>query len=209
MNGAQSSVTFTVTYSASTNKFTIAGNAQFDLLSSTGDNTSEGIYDLIGISDSVDYSNVTSVVGGTAVGTVYQTQFMLQNYVDAEDNQLSRFPTVNKSASGTTTLLRFGVDEIFEFSFKYITNIQQSASSPIRNNSTGKEDFRAFMQHATQKKPVDFYPDEDDNSVHYRIILDSSAESSDGTGYKLNERFDRGTVGYFDTGVMKFRKVDT
>ena len=205
MNGVGALVSFTVTFNRTTRIFTIAGDAAFSLLVDTGANEADGIYTVLGISVATDFSGVTSVVGASAVGTVYQTQFKLQDFIHADNNQSQRFAEVNKAASGMTTLVTFGTDQIFEMSFKWLTDRTQHATSPIRSGTIAT--FTAFMQWATLKKVFEFYPDESDATDYYKVILDSSAESSGGTGYKLNPKYGMGLQGYYDTGVMKMRVV--
>jgi len=205
MNGVGSTVTFTVSFNRSTRIFTIAGDGSFNLLVSTGDNAASGIYSVLGIATASDFTGVTSVVGSTAVGTYYQTQFKLQDFIHSDWNQTQRFSEVNKAASGLTTMVTFGTDAIFEMSFKWLTDRVQQSSSPIRSGTIAT--FISLMQWMTLKKPVEFFPDENDITDYYKVILDSSSESATGAGYKLNPKYGMNLIGYYDTGVMKMRIV--
>lgn len=205
MNQVGSVVSFTCSFNRTTRIFTISGSAAFDLLANTGTNVLNGAYSVLGISTAADFTSVTSVAGATAIGTVYNTQFKLQDYVPGSYNQMQRFAEVNKSASGRTTLVTFGTDEVFEMSFKWLTDISQPSGGPIRTGTVAS--FATLMQYLTLKKPAEFYPDESVATSYYKVILDSSAESSNGTAFKINPKYGSNLVGYYETGVMKMRVV--
>lgn len=205
MNEVGSTVSFTCSFNRSTRIFTITGSGSFDLLANSGANAASGIYSVLGISGAADFTSVASVSGSTAVGTVYSTQFKLQDYVPGSHNQMQRFSEINKAASGKTTLVTFGTDQIYEMSFKWLTDLTQPSGGPIRNGTVLS--FATMMQYMTLKKPFEFYPDENDVATYYKLILDSSSESGSGTGFKINPKYGSNLVGYYETGVMKMRVV--
>ena len=51
-------------------------------------------------------------------------------------------------------------------------------------------------------------PDKDSPTTYYRVVLEKTSSDSDGTGYKLQEQFTRGLVGYFETGLLTFRIIE-
>ena len=197
-------LSYTVSVNRATRIVTISSDSAFDLLVSSGDNADNSIYSLIGIPVVADFTAVTSVSGTTAVGTLYRTQFKLQDFVHCDDLQMQRFPTVSKSASGRTTMVSFGVDRFFEFSFKWITDLNIDF---IRNVSS-KADFNTLLRHMSQKRAVEFYPDEADTSTFYTIILESSPDAGDWTGYKLQEQYTRGLIGFYEFGPARFRVLE-
>lgn len=207
LNAVGTSLTFTVSMNRSTRIVTISADGSFDLLVNTGDNAASGIYSLLGVSTASNFTSVTSVSGVTSVGTLYQTQFKLQDFVDQEDNRMSRFATVNKAASGKTTVISFGTDRVFEFSFKFLTD-KTHASGPIRNQANALSNIRNLMRHCVQKKPLEFMPDEDTPNTYYRVILDSTSDSSDGTSYKIQEQYGRNLIGYYELNGCKFRIIE-
>jgi hypothetical protein len=176
-------------------------------LVNSGSNAANGAYSLLGIPTASDFVAVTSIDGTVAVGTLYQTQFKLQDFVDHEDSRMARFQTVSKSASGKTTVVAFGIDRMFEFSFKFLTD-KYSASGPIRYQSNALANIRSLMRYLNLKKEVEFMPNESTPNTYYRCILDSTADSSDGTGYKLNEQYGRNLVGYYEINSVKFRIIE-
>lgn len=199
---------YTVTANRTTRIITVTvTTSTVNLLASTGTNAADGPWTLMGFALS-DSGAVTSKAGTTAVGTVYTPQYKLQDYVDQKDYRELRNETVSVSSSGLVEVQSFGTDRFFEFSIKFATDIYQPASGPITNNSSGVDDLREFMQYCIQKKPLEFIPDSATLTTFYKVVLESTPGNSKGTGYKLDEQFSRGLVGYFETGVLKFRIIE-
>ena len=128
--------------------------------------------------------------------TEYRTQFKLQDYVDSEHNQSLRQATVSQSASGKVNTVYFGTDKVFEFSVKYITDRPQIGTL-IRSNTSGVSNFLALMEYATLKGELEFMPDEDDVNTYFKVILESTEASSEGTAFRLVEQYGRGMVGSY------------
>lgn len=198
---------YTVTFNRTTRIISMTIDSAVDILSGTGTNAAEGIYETIGFA-LTDYSAVTGVTASSATCSVYSPQFKLQDYVSPDDHQKLRLKTKNESASGLVSVQSFGTDRFISFDIKFATNIKQPSNGPIISNLTGVNDLRTFMQFITNKGTFEFIPDVSDVATYYRVILESTAEDSDGTGYKLNEQYGRGLVGYFETGTMKLRILE-
>lgn len=207
LNDLASGVVFSVSLDRSTRLFTVTGDSAFDYLPATGPNSANNCAGVFGF-DTLDDLATTSVVSTQASGAVYTTQFKLQDYVDEADNRMSRFATVHKSSSGATNLIRFGEDRIFEMNFRYITDRPQPSNGPIRSNTSGVQDFRDLMSWGSKKYEFEFLPDESDGTTFYRVVLESTPEASDGTGYKLKEQYQRGLVGYYDSGIIRLRVIE-
>jgi hypothetical protein len=79
------------------------------------------------------------------------------------------------------------------------------SNAPIENNSNALTELRAFMQDITQKRLIEIMPDRDTPTSYQVVLLETTDVSSVGTGYKLKEQFDKGLVGFFSTGLLKFR----
>lgn len=198
---------YSVSVNRSTNKITISAASAWTLLAGTGTNAANGCYTALGYSLS-DTSSSTSHVANNAIGLTYYPQYKLQDYVSAEDNQSLRNESVMVSASGKVEVISFGTDKMFEFNIKFATNIYQPSVGPIINNKTGVDDLRTFMVYCKNKYEIDFYPDKNDVTVYYRVVLESSPADSKGTGFKLEEQYTRGLVGYFESGLLKFRVIE-
>lgn len=199
---------YTVTANRTTRIITITvASSTMNLLASTGTNVASSVFSTIGFAAS-DSGDVTSKAGATAIGTVYEPQYKLQDYVDQKDSRKLRDATVQTSSAGLVRVHSFGTDRMFEFSIKFATDIYQPSSGPIVNNQTGVDDLRAFMQFCIQKKSLEFMPDKNTPTVFYRVVLESTADEGKGTGYKLLEQYAKGLVGYFETGILKFRIIE-
>lgn len=207
MNASSVNV-YSVSFNRITRKVTISADGPFDLPVDSGPSALLAVYTTIGIDNSVDFVAVTSVVADDAIGTVYSTQYKLQNYTAPDDFKVQRFATVNESASGSVQLSTFGQDQFIEFSFKYITDRPQPSNSIIRNRSDGVAQLRALMNYAYFKYPLEFSPDENDPDTFYVIVLESSNEGNSGAGFKLLEQYERGLVGFWETSVLKWRVLE-
>lgn len=204
MNDAGSDV-YTVTVNRDTRKITIATTGSCDFLWHTGENTSNTIGTLLGYVITSDDMNKSSLVSDNAIGSVYEPQFKLQDYVSEADFRNLRSATRNKSASGLIEVINFGTEKFFEFSIKFATNIPQPASGPIISNTSGVANLEAFMQYMMQGAAIEFMPNKDDETTYYTLFLESTSSEGSGMGYKLQEQYGRGLKGYFETGVLKFR----
>lgn len=198
---------YTATVNRSTNKITISSGTTWKILGATGTNTANGCYSVIGFT-STDTSYATSQVGSNSIGSQYYPQYKLQDYVSGEDSQSLRNENIMNSASGRVEVVSYGTDKMFMFNIKFSTNIYQPASGPINNNLTGVDNLRTLMVYLMNKYEVEFYPDKNDVTTYYRVVLESSPAEGRGTGFKLEEQYARGLSGYFESGVLKFRVIE-
>lgn len=198
---------YTVTANRVNKKITIAGGSSFSILGSTGSNAANGCYLVIGFPAS-DTSSTTSHTSTTSIGTEYFPQYKLQDYVAGEDNTMLRNESVMTSVSGRVEVVSFGVDQIFHMNIKFATDIYQPPSGPIANNPTGVSDLRSLMQYLIYKYEIEFFPNEDNDTNYYRLVLESAPGESKGTGYLLEEQFSKNLKGYYETGVLKFRVIE-
>lgn len=195
--------TYSATVSRTTRLMTITVDASTDLLWQTGANASLSAGPTLGfaVADDTD----TSFVGSTAIGSTYSPQFVIQDFIPSNNFVRAAYSTVSKSASGRVSVQKFGEERFLEMNFKFVTDITQPSNSVIRDSATATEDLRDFMSWLIQKKQIQFMKDENDPSTFETIILESTPDSQDGTGYRLRELYDQGLPYYFETGVMKFR----
>lgn len=201
-------LSYAVTANRTTRIITITvASSTMNLLAATGTNVASSVFSTIGFASS-DSGNVTSKAGTTAVSSLYYPQYKLQDYVDQKDSRKLREATLQTSSAGLVRVHSFGVDRMFEFSMKFATDIFQPSSGPIVNNSTGVDDLREFMQYCIQKKFLEFMPDKDSPNTFYRVVLESTSDDGKGMGYKLQEQYSKGLVGYYETGILKFRVIE-
>lgn len=196
---------YTVSVNRTTRIITIAADGAFTLLASTGTRAAVSAYSLLGFS--ADTSSATSHTATSASGSVWEPQFLAQDFVDFEDNQTAVDGSTKQSASGKVEAVKYGTKKIMECTFKFITNTFQSSASPIANSATGVNDARTFLEYAVTKADLEFIPNVSDANVFTKCILESTDVDQNGLGFKLKEMYSQGLVGYYDTGLLKFRKL--
>lgn len=198
--------TYTVTFNRSDRTFTIASTVNFSLLVATGSNVGSDIYSLIGFitTDRTGASTYT----GNAAAQYYEPQFKLQEFVGVDDLQKAVSASINKSASGIIEVVKFGTEKFYEFNIRFITDYDQGVGGPVKTNLSGLSAARLFMQFLIQKDEIEFMPDISDRATYFKIILESTSEEKNGTGYRLKELYDKGLPGYFETGKLVFRFVE-
>lgn len=198
-------LTYTVSVNRTTRIITISASGSFTLLASTGSRVGIGIWSLLGFS--VNTSSASSHAGTIASGSEWIPQFKPQDFVDFQDQQSSVDGVKRESANGSVEAISFGNRQIMDANFTFITDIGQSSNAVITNDASGVSNARTFLEYATTKADLEFIPDKNSPSTFTKCILESTSESKDGLGFKLKELYARGLPGYYETGVLKFRKV--
>jgi hypothetical protein len=195
-------LTYTVSFNRSTRKFTISAGSNFALLTTTGSHLGALAFDLIGYTGA-DKTVASSYVADAISGGSYSPQFKLQSYISSEHLRRAIDVSVNKTTSGRVEVVSFGQEKFMECEIKFITDIAQSG--PIVNNESGVADYLEFIRFAITKGQVEFMADQSNVDTYEVFILESTEDSSDGTGYRLIEEYDRGLAGYYRSGKLKFR----
>jgi hypothetical protein len=138
---------------------------------------------------------------------VYRPQFKLQDFISPEHFKKAIDPTTKKTADGKIEVVRFGTERFIQMNMRMITN-KPMDGKVIRNNPTGVEDTIEFMDFATTKAEFEFMPDAADPDTFLTVILDKTPEAPDGTGYKLDELYERNLPDFFETGRLMMRVVE-
>ena len=174
----------------------------------TGSQLGTSIFSLIGFTGA-DLSGASTYTGNNSSGDFYEPQYLLQDWVDKDDNQQKIDPSVNESATGVVEVVSFGTRELYELSIRFATDRDTSKTGVIKNNSSGVSDLRTFMQRITTKAPFEFMPNIAARSTFDKVILESTPEDPKGTAYKLKElSFQNGPTGFFDTGLLVLRSIE-
>lgn len=203
LNGA-GALTYTVTFDRSTRKFTISASGAFVLLIDTGSHVGADIFPLIGFTG-LDTASLASHIANLQAGTEYRPQFYLQDWVDQTDNQKAISPSVVKTANGRVEVVKFGIEKFFEFSIMLVTDIDQGQSNFVESDPVAVASLRSFMQFCVEKNNLEFMPDRDNKPLFFKVLLESTEASPNGTGYKLNELYDKSLPNYFESGKLVFR----
>jgi len=198
---------YTVVFNRTDRTYTISSVGNFDLLITSGSQIGTGPFTLLGFTGA-DVTGATTHTSNTTSGDAYEPQFLLQAFVDGDDNQAKIDPSVNESASGLVEVVSFGTRELFEMNIRYATDRDVTKSGFIKNNASGVADLRSFMQRVTTKSPFEFMPDKGSRSTFDKLLLESTPEDTKGTAYKLKElSMNDGPTGFFDTGLLTMRVV--
>lgn len=190
-----------------TRQITVSAPGNFDLLFGTGSTASISAASLMGF-NAVDTGSDVSHQGENGSGLDYRPQFLLQDFVDFQDNVRASEASVNVSASGVTEVVKFGNNEIMAGNIKYITDemVGGCLASSIENNPTGVQDYRTFISFITGKGDLEFIPDRDNPNSFTTCFLESTPESREGVNYRIKELYGEGLIGFFESGRLEFRK---
>jgi len=198
---------YTVQVDRSTRIVTISAPGNFELLVDTGSRKDSTVYTLLGFTGS-DLTGSNSYTGTLPCGSEYSPQFILQDHVPTDNNLEFVDPSVSVSASGQEIeVVRFGSQRFLECNIRFSSDIPQPKLGPIENNPNGVSDLIAFMEFAISKQKIEYMANRSDPETFEKLRLESTSTSQTGTGYRLKELFGQGLPGYFDTGILKFRKV--
>jgi len=197
---------YTVTVDRDSRLITISANANFELLI-TGPRQGSSVFELLGFTGS-NRTGASSYTGNAPCGSVYRPQFILQDHIDPKDWAGFVDPAVNISSAGIVQVVRFGNENFLQCNIKYATNEPHPCVGPIENNPSGYDDLREFMLYLIQKNKVEFMPNRSEASNYDTFILESTEQSNTGTAFKLKELYTEGLPFHYETGVLKFRRID-
>jgi len=198
---------YTVTFDRSTRIVTISADDTFELLVSSGSNVGVSPFSLLGFTGS-DRTGASSYVGDTAIGNNYVPQFLPQQYTSFDDNLEGTESSLNESAAGVVEVVTFGETRFMEMNLTFITDIFKGKANPINNNQSAIQETRNLMEFLIRKSEVEIMLDKDDVNTFDNALLESTKKSRQGTSYQLNELVGRGLNDHYETGVLKFRKVN-
>jgi len=121
---AAGGLTYVVTLDRVNRYYTITTTANFDLLIATGTNATSTPWSLLGFGSS-DLTGAITYTSTSSSGQEYKPQFILQDYVDPDDNVDRRQSSVSESASGIVQVANFGVVRFIEMNIRYINSLRK------------------------------------------------------------------------------------
>lgn len=198
---------FTVTVNRDDRVFTISAPSAFSILFSSGVNTLTNASELLGFEE-LDYTGNVSYSGLFGVGKVYRPQFILQDYVPTYFNVEANASRVNESASGIIESVTFGRRETMSCNITYVTNDYYScAPNSIEKDDNAIENLLDFLDYCILKGDIEFMEDRDDAVSYEKLNLEQTSSSQNGTGYRIRELIGQRLPGFYETGVLNFRKI--
>lgn len=196
---------YTVVANRATQRIEVSSTGTFSLLVSSGSHLGTSCWDLMGFTGS-DRTGASSYKGDSQSGSSYIPAFLLQEYVDPENQEGFISPAVNLSASGQVEVIKFGTENFLNANITMVSDIPQD-NRVIRTDLNGVANLRTFMRYLITKAKIEFMPDIGDRDTFEKLLLESTPESETGTAFLLKELTDRGLAGYYETGQLKFRRM--
>lgn len=204
-NAVGISNTYTATLDRTTRVITLSSTGNFDLLVTTGSLAGASAFSLMGFTS--DKLGATSHIGDSSSGSYFEPQFLLQGFVDFDNNVKTVQASVNESASGAIEVVSYGRVKYMECNITLQTNISQGNGSVLKNDPAGETNLRNFLNYATTKAPLEFIPDIDTPGEFTDCLLEKTPESSKGVDYKVKELYSKGFAEYFESGIITFREI--
>ena len=200
-------LTYSADFDRASRRVTISASGTFQLLISSGSREGVHAFELLGFTGVVDLTGASSYTSADPSGGEYVSQFYPQDYTPSSNNRQFIDPSVNESASGEVEVIRFGSRRFIEMNLRYITDFEQPALGPLVNNPNGVSDAIAFLEYATTKAKFEFMEDASQRNAFESVFLESTPQDESGTAFMLKELYAEGLPGYYETGMLKLRKV--
>jgi hypothetical protein len=188
---------YIATVDRSNRQITISGSAAFSL-DITGPTASVSSYSLLGFT--ANQSAATSHTGA-ASGLEFRPQLRLQNFTSFENDQESSDSVTNEAASGRVESVSFGRNKFMTCNIRYQND---GKTKFTESDPNGIENLRNFLLYATTKADLEFMPNREAPETFTKCVLESTARSQNGTGFRLVES--DGIPGFFDSGRLIFRE---
>lgn len=198
-------LTYTASINRTTRKITLSAGSNFALRVTTGTHLATSAFSLIGFTS--NKTGASSYLADTESGSVYKPQAVFRDYVPFEDNNSALSSVVNESESGIVETVSFGSKRIAQMNIWLITDKAQQSYSSTENNPNARAEARAFLEYITTKAKFEFMPDRSTPATFYKVILEKTPESDNGTAYRLKKMFNNGVEGYYETGELELRQV--
>lgn len=198
-------LTFEVSVNRTTRICTISADSNFSILLATGANAANTFLIQLGFTQGVDLTGSNSYSGAEPVGDEYLPQFFLLNYVPSSSRQEAVEATVNETGSGRAEIVKYGSRKFVSFQIDFVTNIQMPVASWIENDKLGYENLVAFLQWCVDKKEIEMMPDRSDVNTFEVLQIESTAVSSLGIGYEIQEKAQY--PDYYTSGPLRFRVI--
>jgi hypothetical protein len=198
-----STLEYVATLDRATRLITITTTTNFRFLQGTGPHSGDGAWNEISFGGDTGYALFHTNIN--AVGDEWRPQFLPQDWVEFDHNVSSVDGTRKESTNGAVETVSFGLKYIMEMNFTFITN--RYVDGPFDNDKAGVENALAFLNYATTSADLEFMQDRDQPDNFQLCILESTPENQNGLAFKLKELYGKGLPGFYETGLLKFRRV--
>jgi len=198
---------YTVTLNRSTRQIIISSTANFDLLTNTGSQVGTSPWTLLGFDITVDHLGAMTYTGESGLGSLYTCQFPPQDYIAPGFRENEIQPSVNEAAEGDLEIISFGTRKFTSFELLFITN-RDLGDKKFFFNPNGVDNALDWLRVAVKRSLMEFMPDRLDPNTFFKVQLDRTDESSNGTGFELKEETARSLPEFYRTGILTFRIVE-
>lgn len=199
-------INFELQIDRKTRFITISADAEFIIPISSSVLKNSSCYSLAGFEGTADLIGSATYTGAQGSGSVFSPQFLLQKYIDFEDDQEASASSISESGSGVIQAVSFGQIKRMTCNIRYQTNI--IPQGVIKEDPEGYDNLRKFLLYITTKAPIEFMRDEDNPFSYVECFLDRTASSKEGTGFKIKELYAQGIADYFESGNLVFRELN-
>jgi len=197
---------YSVSLDRTTRFITIAATSNFTLRALTGTRIGTGAWSMMGFTTVANFTGTNTYTGTLGSGSEYLAQSLLVDHVDAEDFVEKTDATVNESASGRVQVVTFGTTSFIQFTMRFATNkVINPCQTSIETQTNGVANLRTFMNYIVTKAKFEFIPNRAVATSFYKVILESTEKSRQGTAFQLEELKD--APGYFSSGKLVLRVV--
>lgn len=198
---------YTVAMDRETRRATISASNPFSLLIASGSTSARSVFASLGFSGA-DVGPGLTFTGAGQIGSEYRPQFKLQDYIEPEHFKKAIDSTVKKAADGQVEVVTFGLERYLQANIKFATD-KAMDGKVIRNNPTGVDDLVDLMDWLITKAGLEIIPDDSNPSEFFTVILEKTQESATGVDFRLRELYDRNLPGFYETGILLFRVIET
>lgn len=184
-----------------------AEDKSFTLLTSTGENSEQSIFPLLGFSNIADFENALEFEGDIASGKVFRPQMWLQGYTPFENWIEHIGASVVTLSTGRKIGSSFGTIRKMECSLDLVTDLAIGVSQGIETQAGAIANLRDFLSAITSLQVVEFMEDRDDVATYVRCQCDGVPGYNDGMGFKLVEKFKEKLPDFFQFGPIVFTEL--
>lgn len=195
---------YVVSFNRTTQKITVSAPSNFSLLRSSGSRVGTGAWSMAGFGTGLDLTGANSYLAPNICGERYDPQYIVDQYIDAEDSFVKENATVNTTPAGLVQQVSFGDGSRIEMNIRVITNKTGLANKNFVENVNGIDDARNFMSYLLTKGRVEFMKDKDTPANFVKCYLEGTREDKEGRKFILKNMK---VPDYYETGTLVFRKV--
>jgi len=173
----------------------------FEILAGSGAEPAPA-YEMFGFTLGQNLSGQSEYRSNQRFGSIFYPQLPVTNFQN--QNRRLRQATKSESSDGKCTeIVHCGKESTISFEVKAQTNIEQTcrAFRPTR----GLDDIRDLLDWAICGREMELIPNCDKPDEYFKVILESTQSSRNGTEYNLIEMIRTLGCGYFRTGTLTFR----